>query len=119
MLNNRRITILIAVVAILLAGVFLGLRALGGSGLHGSFSVAFSDYDTVPLIVGLNDATGYFHGDPITLAPKDKQVIGTYSGNAGNGTYDLSVPQNPEGRPVDLTGGNNPSSAVHSYEVRL
>jgi len=121
MVNNRRLLILVAVVVVLVVGIFLGVRTLSGQGqsLSGTFSVAYGGYATVPLIVGLNDATGYFKGDPITLPPKEQQIIGTYNGNAGNGTYDLTLPQQAGGQPFDLSGGNNPSSAVHIYEVRL
>ncbi len=121
MANHRRILMLVGIVVILIVGIFLGVRMLNGQGntVSGSFSVAYPGYNTVPLVVGLNDATGYFKGDPITLPQKDKQVLGTYQGNSSSGTYVLTLPQQPEGNPFDLTGGNNPGTAVHIYEVRL
>jgi C-terminal processing protease CtpA/Prc len=88
--------------------------------LSGRFAVAYSGYETIPLIVGLTDASGFFAGDPVYLAPSDKQMIGDYTGNATGGNYFVTLPNVPQGRDIDIrTGDLSEDSGVRIYDVRL
>ncbi len=89
--------------------------------LSGSFHVGDAGYDTVPLLVGLIDASPYFGNAPVTLPAKDKQVIGAYTGQAGDGKYTLTLPDKPAGQPFDvITGGTAKSqSGLYIFDVRL
>src|SRR5581483_8186844 len=87
--------------------------------LSGKFSVAYQGYDSLPLLVGLNDASGLFGNDPIYLLPKAQQVIGTYDGSASNGTYQIDLPPKPAGRPFDVTGGKSPNPNLMIFDIRL
>src|SRR5258707_2716744 len=118
--NRSRLVILVLLVAaIVIVGLMLASRGTSAKTLSGQFGVAYSGYETIPLLVGLNDASGYFIGNPIYLMPKEKQVLGKYSGNASSGSYTLDLPDNPNGQPFDLAGGKNPTSKVEIFEVRL
>lgn len=106
---------------ILVSGLVSVVQAepAGPKQLSGTFSVAYEGYDSVPLIVGLNEASGLFGKDPVYITPKDQQVLGTYTGTASGGSYNLTLPDKPQGRPFDISGGNTPNANLMVYEVRL
>ncbi len=87
--------------------------------LDGSFSVAYAGYDSVPLLVGLNDASGLFGKDPVYLLPRTQQVLGTYKGIASNGAYSLALPEKPQGRAFDISGSATPNPNLMIFDVRL
>lgn len=115
---------IIAVVAIiaLLAMPFGDVRAQEAATikLTGGFSVAYAGYETLPLVVGLADASGYFGKDPIFLVPKDQQALGMYTGSARNGDYTLVLPAVPNGRGFNVTtGALDEGAGVRLFDVRL
>jgi carboxyl-terminal processing protease len=130
----RRAALVLALAGVGLAGP-LAARAQDAATIRltGGFSVAYDGYQTLPLVVGLADATGYFGTDPIYLVPQADQSLGTYTGNAGNGDYTLTLPADPVGRPLDvmtgmigMTGMTGPASEsgagagrVRLFDVRL
>jgi C-terminal processing protease CtpA/Prc len=70
--------------------------------------------------VGLADATGYFGKDPIYLMPKEQQLLGEYEGTAVDGSYTLTLPAEPQGRPFDVTTGTVVAEAgVRLFDIRL
>src|SRR5450432_2030527 len=117
--NRTRLVILVLLIALLAVGGFMVVSSAGTKTITGTFGVSYSGYESIPLLVGLNDASGFFTGNPIYLASPDKQVIGSYTGNASSGKYTLNLPGSPFAQPFDLTGGKNPSNKVEIFEVRL
>src|SRR5258707_8708010 len=91
----------------------------GPTALSGKFGIPDELYATVPLLVGLNDASGLFGIDPDYIAPKDKQMLGQASGNGANGSYTIQLPHKPIGRPFHVTGSNKPSSGLENFELRM
>src|SRR5438046_1974534 len=87
--------------------------------LSGTFGVSYEGYDSVPLIVGLNDSSGLFGKDPVYITPRPQQILGTYTGTASNGSYQLSLPDKPQGRPFDIGGGSTPNANLMIFDVRL
>lgn len=92
--------------------------------LTGAFRVGYEDYNDLPLVVGLADTTGYYGKDPIFLLPSEDQIIGSYTGQAGNGKYELALPAQPKGRPFDVTTGKvadqvADGAGVLLFDVRL
>jgi C-terminal peptidase prc len=115
---------IVVVVLVLLAGLAPATRAQRSvptevEQLSGKFSVAYQGYDSLPLLVGLNDASGLFGNDPIYLLPKAQQVIGTYDGSASSGTYQIDLPPKPAGRPFDVTSGKSPNPNLMIFDIRL
>jgi len=117
--NRTRLVILVLLIALLAVGGFMVVSSAGTKTITGKFGISYSGYESIPLLVGLNDASGFFTGNPIYLSPPDKQVLGSYTGNASSGKYTLNLPGNPGAQPFDLTGGKNPSNKVEIFEVRL
>lgn len=117
----------LALLAILIGGLAVGgvptaAQSDGPRTLSGSFSVAYEGYNDLPLLVGLIDASPYLGDAPVTLPPPDEQVLGSYRGVAGAGTYTLDLPPAPRAiRPFDVTGGAGPSPAANLmiFDVRL
>jgi C-terminal processing protease CtpA/Prc len=114
--------IVMAALLALLAMPFGDVRAQEAATikLTGGFSVAYDGYESLPLVVGLADATGYFGKDPIYLVPKDQQALGVYTGSARNGDYTLVLPVMPNGRAFNVTtGALDESAGVRFFDVRL
>jgi hypothetical protein len=116
----------------LLTGVLAGLLAAAalpytgadlshaqGATLEGRFSIAYDGYNEVPLLVGMVDASPYFGPSPVLLPPPDKQVMGTVRGNASNGRYSITIPDQPMGTPFDVTGGGGTSNGLQIFDVRI
>lgn len=117
----RRFTALLAVV-FTAAALPLTARAQDATAiqLEGKFSVAYSGYESLPLVVGLADATGYFGKDPIFLMPADQQALGTYKGTAVDGSYTVTLPTEPQGRSFDVTTGQVVAdSGLRLFDIRL
>lgn len=110
------------IAGVILIGVSLSTTTQAQSipTLTGRFTVAYPGYESLPLVIGLTDASGYWGIDPIFLLPRDQQMNGTYTGNAARGQYTVSLPATPNGRAFDVTTGKLDDQAVTSiYDVRL
>src|SRR3954467_14746783 len=110
---------LVLTILMLTAGLLPVSRAQGAEPhtIHGNFGIAYPGYESFNLVVGLTDASGLFGKDPGYIAPKDKQMPGKYTGNAASGSYEVTLPAEPEGRPVDLTGEGKPSNDVLIFDI--
>ncbi|MFN8421553.1 MAG: S41 family peptidase [Anaerolineae bacterium] len=117
----KRLAVLVTALLLIAAPAAMTTKAQEAAiQLKGAFSVAYSGYETLPLVVGLADATGYFGKDPIYLLPSTDQALATYTGSARSGNYDLTLPDEPKGRNFDVTTGQLSDAAkVHLYDVRL
>src|SRR5258708_8280070 len=114
----------LSLILLMLVGLAAPIPAIlaqqaGPTALSGKFGIPDELYATVPLLVGLNDASGLFGIDPDYIAPKDKQMLGQVSGNGAKGSYTIQLPDKPIGRPFDVTGSNKPSSGLEIFDVRL
>ncbi len=117
----KRFTIVLTLV-ILIAGLAPAAHAQQAvsKAISGNFSIAYSGYESLPLLVGVTDASGLFGSNPVYLAPKDQQMLGTYKGNAGNGSYTVALPDKPAGRAFDVTtGGKAQSADLMIFDIRL
>ncbi len=122
--RSRAGRLMLVLLAVLLAGALLPvvpIQAQSGPSLvlSGKFSVAYDGYDTMPVLVGLVDASGLFGKDPNYLPPKGQQYLGKVSGVASKGNYTLTLPSNPTARPFDSTGAGTPSQDLFIFDVRL
>jgi C-terminal peptidase prc len=91
----------------------------GPKKVSGQFRIGYPGYESFKLTVGLTDASGLFGADPVYIAPKDEQMLGTYTGNAAGGSYSVDLPVSPKGRPFDVTGNGTPSPDVLVFDIRL
>ncbi|MEP7289626.1 MAG: S41 family peptidase [Chloroflexota bacterium] len=124
MMSVKRLSLLSSVLLIvfsLTAGsvAITDAQAPGVAHLSGKFNIGYAGYDSFPLLVGLNDASGLLGSDPNYIAPKDKQMLGKYTGSARGGQYTLDLPPEPEGRPFDVTGSGKPTNDLLIFDVRL
>src|SRR5258706_15106255 len=111
----------IVIVVLLLAGLVPATQAAIPSikALSGSFSVAYSGYETIPMIVGLADSSGLFGSDPVYLAPPQQQTVGKTSGGAAGGQYSLDLPAKPAPRPLDINGDGVKDPGVGLFDIPL
>jgi len=117
----KRFTVVLTLV-LLIAGVAPAAQAQQAVSqtVNGAFSIAYSGYESLPLLVGLTDASGLFGRDPVYLAPKDQQMLGTYKGDASNGSYTVGLPDKPTGRGFDVTsGGTTQNTDLLIFDIRL
>ncbi len=119
MLKRFCALVTLVVLAALLVPARVWGQQNGPSALSGTFHVPSQFYTSVPLLVGLNDASGLFGEDPDYIAPKDQQMLGKYTGNAADGQYTLDLPAKPVGRPFDVTGAKKPNNPLMIFDVRL
>lgn len=115
----KRLTLLLILV---LTSITIPVRAAGAGPqrLSGSFSVGGQFYESVPLLVGLIDASPYFGDSPVTLPPKERQYLGRYRGTADDGSYTLELPAVPAAQPFDVTTGKTASAGnLYIFDVRL
>src|SRR5947209_17953511 len=94
----------LSVILLMLAGLAAPIPAIlaqqsGPTTLSGKFGIPDSLYATVPLLVGLNDASGLFGMDPNYIAPKGQQMLGQVSRTGASGSYTRQLPDKPIGRP--------------------
>jgi carboxyl-terminal processing protease len=120
-LSRLRITvILVALMALVMSAAPIAhAQSAQPKQLSGHFSVADTGYESVPLVVGLADASGDFGSDPVYLVPAAQQTLGKVEGLSSNGNYTLMLPDKPAGRPFDVTGGKTPSPDLMIFSVRL
>src|SRR5689334_15819076 len=112
---------IVLIMLLLTAGLLPVSHAQGAEPqtVHGNFAIAYPGYESFKLVVALTDASGLFGKDPGYIAPKDKQMPGKYTGNAASGSYEVTLPAEPEGRAVDITGQGTPSNDVLIFDIRL
>src|SRR5450631_2955583 len=98
----KRVSVLLTLVLCVVSlSTLAPVRADQSGQLSGKFSVAEELYSTVPLVVGLSDASGLFGKDPVYTPPQADQFLGTVQGNAKDGSYTLQLPTAPQGRSFD------------------
>ncbi len=113
--------VLIFVVVLLWAGMLPVVQAQKADlrDLSGNFGISDDNYDHMPLLAGLADASGLFGKDPDYIAPKEQQTLGKYTGVASKGSYTLTLPDKPVARPFDLQGGTAGSGKLLVFDLRL
>ncbi|MCC7451245.1 MAG: PDZ domain-containing protein [Anaerolineae bacterium] len=117
----KRFTVVLTLV-LLIAGLAPAAQAQQAvsQSITGAFSIAYSGYESLPLLVGVTDASGLFGRDPVYLGPKDQQMLGTYKGDASNGSYTAALLDRPRGRGFDVTtGSTTPNADLLIFDVRL
>lgn len=118
----RRMKLILLTAALTLSALMIAAPSAAQSDglktLSGNFAVAYDEYAPLPALVALTDASGYFLDDPIYLPDPADQYIGSYRGNPGRGSYQISVPSAPKARAFDVTGGRA-NSNLYLFDVRL
>jgi len=117
---QRSIPVLAALVVIITLGAQPPVRAATLQQLSGSFGIDVNDYDKIPMVVGLADASNYWSDAPVALPDKTGQIIGKLSGVPSQGSYTLALPDTVPAKAFDVTtGATAASGSLYIYAVRL